>query len=216
MNLPNRITLIRILMIPLVVFFYLASFIPFSRLIAFLLFVIAACTDFVDGMIARKKNMITDLGKLLDPIADKCLVVATLLLVVAWPVAGGLPIVSSNPNWVGVIGIVGAIIILAREFIVSALRMIAASKGVVLKADQIGRVKTFIQDVALGGYMFYAFLVTEFALSKTLNAIFGILMFVLFAVSVVLTVISGAHYLIKNKNVFIEEKKQEKSKENED
>ena len=213
MNLPNKITLSRILRIPLVIFFYLASFIPFGRLVAFLLFVIAACTDFLDGMIARKKNIITDLGKLLDPIADKCLVMATLILVVAWPIAGGLPIVSSNPNWVGVIGIVGAVIILAREFIVSALRMIAASKGKVLKADQIGRVKTAFQDVALGGYLFYAFLVTEFALSKTLNAFFALLILALFAVSVVLTIVSGVHYLVKNKDVFLEKKEEKKSEQ---
>ena len=202
MNLPNKITLTRILMIPLVVFFYLASFIPFGRLVAFLLFVIAACTDFLDGMIARKRNLVTDLGKLLDPIADKCLMMATLLLVIAWPVADGLPIVSSNPNYVGVIGIVGGIVILAREFIVSALRMIAASKGIVLKADQIGRVKTTFQDITFGGYLFYAFLVTEFALSKTLNAVFGLGLLALFAVSIILTVVSGIGYLVKNKSVF--------------
>ena len=207
MNLPNKISLIRILMIPLVVFFYLADFIPYGRLVAFILFVGAACTDFLDGMIARKRNLVTDLGKLLDPIADKCLVMATLILVIAWPIADGLPIVSSNPNYVGVVGIVGAIVILAREFIVSALRMIAASKGIVLKADQIGRVKTTFQDIALGGYLLYAFLVTEFTLSKTFNAISGLLLLALFGISIILTLVSGANYLIKNKNVFKEEKK---------
>lgn len=207
MNLPNKISLIRIFMIPLVVFFYLASFIPYGRLVAFVLFVLAACTDFLDGMIARKRNLVTDLGKLLDPIADKCLVMAVLLLVVGWPITGGLPILSSVPNYAGVIGIVGAIILLAREFIVSALRMIAASKGLVLKADQIGRVKTTFQDIALGGYLLYAFLVTEFTLSSTFCGICGIFLLALYVFSVILTIVSGASYLIKNKGVFKEDKK---------
>lgn len=206
MNLPNKISLIRIFMIPLVVFFYLASFIPYGRLVAFILFVLAACTDFLDGMIARKRNLVTDLGKLLDPIADKCLVMAVLLLVVGWPIAGGLPILSSVPNYAGIIGIVGAIILLAREFIVSALRMIAASKGIVLKADQIGRVKTTFQDIALGGYLLYAFLVTEFTLSSTFCGVCGIFLLSLYIFAIILTIVSGASYLIKNKGVFKETK----------
>ena len=216
MNLPNRITLIRICLIPLVIFFYLASFIPFGRLISFLIFVIAACTDFVDGMIARKRGLVTDLGKLLDPIADKCLVMSALILVVAWPITGGLPVMGSTPNYVGIVGIIGTIIILAREFIISALRQIAAKKNIVLHADKSGKIKTVFQDVAIAGYLLYAFLITEFALNSTVNAVFGIVLFVLFCISVLLTITSGINYLVKNKNVLKENKKEDNKPEKEE
>ena len=158
-------------------------------------------------MIARKRNLVTDLGKLLDPIADKCLVMASLLLVIAYPIDAKGAILSSDPNFAGIIGIIGIIIILAREIIVSALRMIAASKSIVLKADKLGKIKTILQDITLAGYIFYAFLVTEFTLSKTLNAVFGISLLVLFIVSVIFTIISGVNYLVKNKNIFSENEK---------
>ena len=90
--------------------------------------------------------------------------------------------------------------------------MIAASKGKVLKADQIGRVKTFCQDIALGGYLLYAFLITEFTLSKTLSGVFGIFLLVLYIFVIALTVVSGASYLIKNKKVFLNEKQQPSDK----
>lgn len=208
MNLPNKISIARICLIPLVIFFYLATFIPFGKLIAFLIYVVAVCTDFVDGMIARKRGLVTDLGKLLDPIADKCLVMAVLLLVISSPVAGGMPIMASNPNYVGIIGVIGAIIILAREFIISAFRQIAASKNFVMMADKSGKIKTIIQDIVLGGYIFYAFLISEFAISKTVNAIFGITLLALFIVAVILTITSGINYLVKNKAVLKEDKKE--------
>lgn len=206
MNLPNRITLLRILLIPLVIFFYLADFIPYGKLVSFLLFVIAACTDFVDGKIARKRNLVTDLGKLLDPIADKCLVMASLLLIISWPINGGLPILASNPNYAGVIGIVGAIIILAREFIVSALRMIAATKNYVMMADKLGKIKATFQDISIAGYILYAFLVTEFVLPATLNTVFALVLLILFGISVILTIVSGANYFLKNKKLFKQNK----------
>ena len=206
MNLPNRITLLRILLIPLVIFFYLADFIPYGKLVSFLLFVIAACTDFVDGKIARKRNLVTDLGKLLDPIADKCLVMASLLLIISWPINGGLPILASNPNYAGVIGIVGAIIILAREFIVSALRMIAATKNYVMMADKLGKIKATFQDVSIAGYILYAFLVTEFVLPATLNTVFALVLLILFGISVILTIVSGVNYFLKNKKLFKQNK----------
>lgn len=208
LNLPNKISLIRIALIPLVIFFYLADFIPYGKLVSFIIFVVASCTDFIDGMIARRRNMVTDLGKLLDPIADKCLTMVGLILIISWPVAGGLPIVSSTPNYIGIVGIVGTIIILAREFIISAFRQLAASKNFIMKADKMGKLKTVFQDIAIPGYIFYAFLVTEFELSKTVNAVFGLLLLILFCISVLLTIISGINYILKNKTLLLPEKKQ--------
>lgn len=207
MNLPNKITLIRIFLIPVVIFFFMADFIPYGKLVAFIIYVISACTDFLDGMIARRTNQVTDLGKLLDPIADKCLVMATFILLISWPINGGLPIMGSTPNYVGIVGIVGVIVILAREFIVSALRQIAAAKNFVMKADKAGKIKTIFQDVTIGGYLLYAFLVTEFTLGSTLNAAIAISLFALFCISVILTIYSGVNYFVKNKNVLKDRKK---------
>lgn len=204
MNLPNKITLIRIFLIPLVIFFYMANFIPYGKLVAFIIYVIAVCTDFVDGMIARKTNQVTDLGKLLDPIADKCLVMATLILIVSWPLSDGAPIMTSTPNYVGVVGIVGVIIILAREFIISALRQISATKRYVMQADKAGKIKTIFQDVTIGGYLLYSFLVSEFTLSSTLNGACGLSLLILFCMSVLLTIYSGVNYFVKNKNLLRE------------
>jgi len=82
MNLPNKLSLLRIFLIPVMLFFYLADFVPYGKVIALAVFIIAAFTDFLDGKIARKHNLVTNLGKLLDPIADKLLVMSGLLLVV--------------------------------------------------------------------------------------------------------------------------------------
>ena len=97
MNTPNKITLTRILMLPLIVFFYLATFIPYGRLVAAILFVVACLTDFLDGYLARKNNQVTTLGKFFDTIADKMLIMTGLLLVTAVPVLLGQP--AAYPNW---------------------------------------------------------------------------------------------------------------------
>ena len=156
MNTPNKITLSRLLLIPLIVFFYLATFIPYARLVAAILFVIAALTDFVDGRIARKTNQVTDLGKFFDAIADKVLTMTGFILIIAVPITGTAPVVW--PSWLGVVCVV---IMLAREFIISALRQLAASKGKVLAADMSGKIKATLQFVAIVLYMFYAFFLTD-------------------------------------------------------
>ncbi len=202
MNLPNKISISRICLIPLVIFFFIADFIPYGKLVAALLFALAACTDFVDGMIARKRNLVTDLGKFLDPIADKCLLMAGLVLIVAWPIAGGAPIMSSTPNYVGIVSVVGAIIMLSRELIISAFRQIAATKNVVMMADKSGKLKAVVQDVAVAGYFILASLVADFSIvSGTFFTVFSMILFVLYCIATLLTVTSGVNYVVKNKNV---------------
>lgn len=208
MNTPNKITLSRILLIPLVIFFYLATFIPYGKLIAGLIFAIACLTDFLDGKIARKTNQVTDLGKFFDAIADKVLIMTGMILVVAFPVASGTAIV--NPLWLGIVCIV---LMLAREFIISALRQIAASKGTVLAADKGGKVKALFQDVTINLYIFYAFFIEEFYPVvdtprgfEVANKVVGIVLMVLLVVSTVLTITSGISYLVRNKQVFTEKK----------
>ena len=208
MNIPNRITLARILLIPLIVFFYLADFIPYGRLVATVLFAVAALTDSIDGKYARKHNMVTDFGKFFDAIADKCLIMTGLILIVAAGVKGDTPIVW--PTWAGVICV---ILILAREFIVSALRQIAAAKGKVLAAGQGGKIKATIQDVVVTLYMALAFFVTDiYAMvdADVANKITGTIRFILIialAITTLITIYTGADYVIKNRFVFIDDSK---------
>lgn len=213
MNTPNKITLSRILLIPLVVFFYLATFIPYGKLVAAIIFAVACFTDFLDGYLARKNNQVTDLGKFFDAIADKVLIMTGMILTVAFPIATGVNAdgvqvfrAVVQPSWLGIVFIV---VMLAREFIISALRQIAAAKGRVLPADKGGKYKAALQDVTVTLYMFYAFYVTEIYRvhqNYTLSLVFGVILIVMLGLSAVLTVWSGASYLIKNKDVFVEKK----------
>lgn len=195
MNLPNKISLTRIFLIPVFIAFFYLTCIPYNYVWAGLIFVIAACTDFIDGYIARKYNLVTDLGKFLDAIADKVLVMTALTLIIS--VNG---ILINN-----IVGGIGVALILAREFIVSFFRMIAASKSTVIAADKWGKIKTTIQDVCivilLIGYNFFNLC----GFSKALR----ITGFVLFCVAVVITIISGIEMFIKNKCVLKEKKNNE-------
>ena len=206
MNLPNKITLCRICLIPLFVFFFLADFVPYGKLIAAFLFAVACFTDFLDGNIARKRGLVTNMGKFLDPIADKVLVMAGLIVAIACPITanGGVnpaqPILG--PSWVGIVAVV---IILAREFVVSAFRQIAATKKLVLAADMYGKVKAVFQFITLIYYFVYAFIVEEFyyAIAGTANTVLGIVGYVFLAITVILTIISGVKYLFFLRTVSI-------------
>lgn len=217
MNTPNKITLSRLLLIPIIVFFYLADFIPYGRLVAAIIFVIACLTDFVDGHIARKYNQVTDLGKFFDAIADKVLIMTGLILIIAAPINDLAPVVY--PSYLGIICI---IIILAREFIVSALRQIAAAKGTVLAADMGGKIKATLQDIAVTLYMFYAFFLTDIypmiknaEVAKNVTGSINFILMILLVAATILTIYSGASYLIKNRHVF-KTKKVEESEETEE
>lgn len=195
MNLPNKLTMLRIILIPFMMFFYLASFIPFGigKIVALVIFIVAALTDLLDGKIARKYNLVTDLGKFLDPIADKLLTSAVLFMLI---VDGTIP-----APW----GVIVVTIVIAREFMVSALRLIAASKGTVLAADIWGKTKTFVQMIALPILMLIPFLI-EIAAVSWLVLTVQIIGWVAIGAATVLTVISGINYLVKNKDCFKENK----------
>jgi CDP-diacylglycerol--glycerol-3-phosphate 3-phosphatidyltransferase len=189
MNLPNKISIARIALIPVFVALYYLTMIPHNFLYATIVFAVAAFTDFLDGYIARKYNLVTDLGKFLDPIADKVLVLTAMLLMLT-PVAGGiLP---------AVVGGIGVSIILARELIVSSFRMVAASKKVVIAADKLGKIKTISQDIALVLLLF-----SKAFVGKAFEIIWMV-GYGLFIFSVVMTLISGINYIVKNKAVFTE------------
>ena len=209
MNLPNKITTIRLVLIPLFVFFYMADFIPHAigKILAAVIFAAACFTDFLDGKIARKRGLVTNLGKFLDPIADKVLVMAGIILVIAYPVTanGGayssLPMIY--PTWVGV---VAAIIILARELIISAFRQVAATRNVVLAADMYGKVKAVFQFITLIFYFVYAYLVQEFysAIEGVPNTILSVFGYVLLAITVIMTIVSAWKYISNNRKVLKE------------
>ena len=214
MNLPNKITVCRICLIPLFVFFFMASFIPYGKLVAILIFALACFTDFLDGHIARKNGLVTILWKFLDPIADKVLVMAGLLLVVACPIApnyGNMAV--ENTTFLSVIqpyyvGIIFVMIVLAREFIVSAFRQLAATKNVVLAADIYGKVKTVFQFITLIYYFVFAFVIDEFyyAIAGTANTVLNVIGYVLIVATVILTIVSGFKYILGNKQVLKDEK----------
>ncbi|CAM2061463.1 CDP-diacylglycerol--glycerol-3-phosphate 3-phosphatidyltransferase [Desulfovibrionales bacterium] len=138
LNLANKITLARILAIPfIVVLLYFPNRV--SCLVAMLVFIVASLTDIVDGIVARRKNLVTNFGKLLDPLADKLLISSVFIVLVQLHDISGRPWV---PAWV-------AIIIICRELVVTGLRGISAEKGLVLAADRFGKLKTFLQVLAL-------------------------------------------------------------------
>ncbi len=202
MNLPNRISLARICLIPVfMVAFFLDGILPFNYGIAAIIFAIAALTDFVDGKIARKYNMVTNLGKFLDPIADKVLVSIAMVLMITLKegLFGGM---GSGANALYITTLVCTCIILARELIISAFRQIAAVNGVVLAAEKLGKYKAACQDVAI---FVLIFAVDTFGyVGVTAGRVTAWIGFALFAVATVLTILSGVSYVVKNKRVLKE------------
>lgn len=197
MNLPNKITLSRIFLIPVFAVIFFLDVIPYNYFIAAIVFIVAACTDFIDGHIARSRNLVTNLGKFLDPIADKVLVSTALIFLL---VRQETLTVMWSGAWVAVYAGVCVAIILARELIVSGFRMVAASTGLVLAADKVGKVKTTFQDIAIAALLIGADFFGIVAASEVINAI-GI---VALGIATVLTIWSGLGYVIKNRAVFKE------------
>lgn len=175
MNLANKLTLLRILLVPVFIIF-LAPGIPYGKEIATAIFVLASITDKLDGYIARSRNQITRFGKFMDPLADKLLVTAALISLVELGII---------PGWV-------AMIIVAREFAVTGLRSIAASEGVVIAASWWGKIKTVTQIVAIITALLN--LTYGFAWLATLTNI-------TMGVAIITTILSGIDYFVKNKNV---------------
>lgn len=197
MNLPNKLSVIRLLLIPVIMITFYVQF-PYHYIVSCTLFAIAAFTDFLDGYIARKYNLVTDLGKFLDSSADKVLVLTILILLLdAGLLTGGI-----FPTFIGGLCVS---LILAREILISCLRMVTAAKGVVMAADKLGKTKTILQDVSI----IFFFLAGEFGEEGTIKELFKnsatvdtihqiilVTALVLFALAVIMTVISGVHYVL--------------------
>lgn len=203
-TLATKITIARIfLIIPTVIVYVLgmvfsANYAAYVALmtVACFLFIVLCATDFVDGHIARKTGTVSDLGKFLDPIADKVVVVIMLFLVIAH--RAGLDVFPYNTL---VISLCGGLI-LSRELIVGAFRSIAAKKGLVLAADIYGKVKTVLLDISLA-----------FLIMAGVHEVIGWMGTIVYYAGAVMTVVSGLNYILKNKSVLVDEPKKEEVEE---
>lgn len=167
MNTPNKLTMLRMIMIPVFMVLVLVKQIPDRMLWALLVFALASITDFIDGKLARKHNQITNFGKLMDPLADKLLVTSALVCFV----------------YLGLADVWAVVIIIAREFLVTAIRLIAIQSGNVIASNIWGKLKTWSQMLAV----VFTLLLSGIAV----NPVYG---YVLVWISAVFTVISGVQY----------------------
>ncbi len=178
MNLPNKLTVMRVIMVP---FFVVLMLVPicdqpcegWCKWVALALFIVASLTDLVDGRLARKYGLVTNFGKFMDPLADKLLVCSALICLVE---------LGRIPAW-------ATIIIIAREFVISGIRLIAVDDGVVISASKWGKYKTVFQMIMVG------FMIGNLP-------VFDLLTTVLMWIALALTIISLADYIIKNIGIF--------------
>nr|WP_232330969.1 MULTISPECIES: CDP-diacylglycerol--glycerol-3-phosphate 3-phosphatidyltransferase [unclassified Thermoactinomyces] len=186
-NLANKITLARIFLVPVVMIFLLVRFdigqiqmgsvvLKMNEMIATLIFILAAVTDGLDGYIARKNKMVTNLGKFLDPLADKLLITAALVSLVE---------MQRLDAWI-------AIVIISREFAVTGLRLIAAAEGYIIAASPLGKLKTIIQIVAIVSLMLNNVPFSTISFPFSLVATW---------LAVLITIISGLDYFYKNRKI---------------
>ncbi|WP_082234132.1 CDP-diacylglycerol--glycerol-3-phosphate 3-phosphatidyltransferase [Halobacillus massiliensis] len=192
MNLPNKITLSRIALIPVFIILMSVPFewgtlrmgeeeLPVSHLAGAVLFILASTTDWIDGYIARKYNLVTNLGKFLDPLADKLLVSAALILLVE---------IGLAPAWI-------VIAIISREFAVTGLRLVAAGEGSVLAASQMGKLKTWIQIVSISLLLLHNWPFAYIGFPMGTISLYAAL---------IITVYSGYDYFAKNWHVMRDSK----------
>lgn len=190
MNLPNKITLSRVLLIPFFILFIAVDFgwgiiriggteMPVEHLVGAIIFIVASITDWLDGYLARKQNLVTNMGKFLDPLADKLLVSAAFILLVE---------LGAAPAWI-------VIIIISREFAVTGLRLILAGGGEVVAANQLGKIKTVTQLLAI------IFLLLHNIFFEAAGIPFGTIMLY---IALIFTVWSGADYFMKNRRILLD------------
>lgn len=177
-NLPNRLTILRMVLTPFLVYFMLTEW-RFSPLLSFIIFAAASITDFIDGKIARDRNLVTDFGKFLDPIADKIVVLSILICMITK----------------GLCSPVVVVIVIFREFIVSSLRLLAATNSVVLAAEKSGKVKTAFQMLSVTLVLALCSVQSLFGAEIPVKTISNILMWLTAA----LTLYSGVEYIVRNR-----------------
>lgn len=177
MNLPNKLTVLRVVLVPFFIFFVLTDFVPGSSLIALIIYIIASITDALDGSIARSRNLVTTFGKFLDPLADKVLVLSALICFIKTGHVSPVPV----------------IIITAREFMVSGLRLVTANEGIVVAAGIWGKLKTAFTLISI---IFILFFNVIYGTDPSVYASWLIITEqILIWISTILTIISGLIYL---------------------
>lgn len=179
MNTPNKLTLLRVILIPFFIFFLLNGSIPYNDVYALIIFILASLTDALDGHIARKYGLVTTFGKLMDPVADKLLTLSALVCFLELDVR--------------FINSAVIIIIISREFIITGLRLIAVSENKVIAAGKWGKLKTIIQITAIIAIMLDMIFPLKFGS-------FDLILYLIIAM-VVITVYSGIDYLVSNKEL---------------
>lgn len=175
MNLPNKLTILRVILVPVFVVFLMMDITGHDKWIALSIFIIASLTDMLDGKIARKYNLITNFGKFMDPLADKLLVCSAFICFIE---------LDKLPTWM-------VLIVIAREFIISGFRLVAADNGVVIAASMWGKYKTAVSMVMIC-----------FVIADLSNPVFYYITQVLIWASLILTVVSLIDYIVKNKDIF--------------
>ncbi|MGN1171632.1 MAG: CDP-diacylglycerol--glycerol-3-phosphate 3-phosphatidyltransferase [Lachnospiraceae bacterium] len=179
MNLPNKLTVLRVILIPFFVVFMLVDVLgAYDKWVALAIFIVASLTDLLDGKIARKYNLVTNFGKFMDPLADKMLVCSALICLTA---------LDRLPAWI-------TIVIICRDFVISGFRLVAADNGVVIAASYWGKYKTTFQMIMV------CLLIAEL---EPLALVTTIVTWI----AVILTIVSLVDYLVKNRSVLMEDKK---------
>ncbi|WOO40587.1 CDP-diacylglycerol--glycerol-3-phosphate 3-phosphatidyltransferase [Rubellicoccus peritrichatus] len=199
MNLPNLLSLSRVAFLFVIAILLYAPF-KGAATLAFVLYIIAALTDWADGWVARRFNMITDFGKLMDALADKVLNVGIFVVLV------------TIPDLLGVWAVFMVLIILTREFLITGLRQVAAVRGVVLAAEKSGKVKTVFQIVSAGFLMAALFLHADFGASTAVSETFRWIGIILLVVATLMTLQSGYMYLSKYWHLLADEPSSAKGK----
>jgi len=175
MDLPNKLTMGRIFAIPVFIVVFLMDY----RIAAAVIFILAAVTDMLDGHIARKHNLVTNFGKLMDPLADKLLVMSALICMVE---------VGDVAGWM-------VVVILGREFIITGMRQVAAAQGIVIAAGTTGKIKTITQMIAIPLLILENWPFTALGIPVPFDQIF-------LWIALIMTIVSGAEYIMKNKQLF--------------
>lgn len=196
MNTPNKLSFLRIILVPLIYVFYLLPIDPYGKFVAVGLFILAALTDQLDGHLARKNNQVTDLGKLLDPMADKLLYCGCMFLIVLLSINGSI----AHP-W----GIIGLFIIFARDTLINGIRQVAATKGVVVAAVLSGKLKAIFAYICIPLFMFYAAWLSIGSTAQWFVVVGDVVMwlaYITYAITIAITIWSAIDYTVKNKAVF--------------
>ena len=201
MNTPTKITVARIIMTPIMLFMYLADFIPFGlgKLFALILLIAGVLSDFLDGYLARKNNQVTNLGKFLDPIADKLLATTAIVLLIT----GSYPVIPT------IAGIIFMFVNLQRDYVITGFRQIGQLKNIIIPADRWGKNKQIALYATLGAGMLLAYLrELPFATIEFIN-IYTIVIYVLIGITCALMVVSEIGYFVNNPTVLKSSKKEE-------